>query len=315
MYRIFDFSLVCDIPLPELPETNTSDSIIKVQRSQRYVNTATGTQWSHEWQDADGEVCIKYGRSGKDFLLQFPGVIDFLVTYSGDTIHYFPEPGIPVEMVRHLLLDQVIPRIFSHKGRLVVHASAVVHDGGAIIFLGDTGSGKSTLAAGFHMQDFEILTDDCILLSPEHDTTMCIPCYPGIRLWNDSYEAVVNDEKYLSNISYRADKQRLILHDAKAAMQIQSVPLVAIFILDDKTRSQQNNRISIVPVSGAIAAMDIIRQSFVLDVHDKENTGKMFAIASGIANSGMPIYRLGYPFDYKMLNKVQETIIKMVNGD
>ena len=309
MYRIFDFSLACDISLPELPETVNGGTVIKIQRGQQ---KAGETKWVHEWKDKDGEVCIRYGRAGNDFMLQFPEACDFLVSGSGDAVRYFPEANVPEEMVRHLLLDQVIPRLASHKGQLVVHASAVIHDGKAIIFLGDTGSGKSTLAAGFFMQSYEILTDDCILLSPEGNGTTCIPCYPGIRLWKDSYNAVVNDDRYLSNISYRTDKQRLILQNAKSARQNHSVPLAAVFILDDATRPRQDAGISVMPVSGAIAAMDIIRQSFVLDVHDKGNTGVLFAIASGIANSGLQIYRLGYPSDFGMLNEVLAEILKAV---
>ena len=309
MYRIFDFSLACDMPLPELSETNNADQIINVQRGRRVVNRAMELQWSHEWHDEAGEVCIKYGRSDKDILLQFPNVIDFLISCSGDTIHYFPEPDVPEEMVRHLLLDQVIPRIAGHKGRLVLHASAVVCDHGAIIFLGDTGSGKSTLAAGFCMHDYEIMTDDCILLSPESDRIMCIPCYPGIRLWDDSYTAVVNDDRYLSKISYYAEKRRLHLQDAQKVRHI-ATSLNAVFILDDKIRPEQDSQITIVPVSGAAAVMDIIKQSFVLDVHDKERMGKLFAIATVIANSGVKIYRLGYPHDYQMLNNVQQAVIQ-----
>ena len=296
--------------LPELPETGDAGPLINVQRGDRVVKTGIEPQWSHEWHDADGEVCIKYGRSGNDFLLQFPGIIDFLVSYSGDTVQYFSEPDVPDEMIRHLLLDQVIPRIVGHKGRLVLHASAVVCDRGAIIFLGDAGSGKSTLAAAFCMQDYEILTDDCLLLSPEAGRIICIPCYPGIRLWDDSYAAVVNDDRYLSNISYRTEKQRLILHNAKTGQHISAIPLTAVFILNDKVRPDQDSQITIKPESGAAVVMDIIKQSFVLDVHDKERTGKLFAIASGIANSGVQIYRLVYPYDYEMLNDVQQAIIQ-----
>ena len=306
MYRIFDFSLASDIPLPELPETANSDTVINVQRGQKKFEEP---EWNHEWRDPGGEVCIRYGRPGREYLLRFPDTVDFLVSPAGDTIQYYPEANVPEVLVRHLLLDQVIPRLASHKGQLVVHASAIIHDCKAIIFLGDTGSGKSTLAAGFCMQDYEILTDDCILLRPESNGTTCIPCYPGIRLWNDSYTAVVNDDRYLGNISYRADKQRLILQNT------QSVPLAAVFILGDANQPGQGAEISVMPVSGAIAAMDIIKQSFVLDVHDKGNTGILFAVASGIANSGLPIYRLGYPRDFKMLNGVLETIKKAVNRE
>ena len=315
MYRIFDFSLASDIPLPELPETGDAGSEINIKRGQGDINPGKQPEWIHDWKDSVGEVCIRYGRSGNDFQLRFPGIVDFLISSTGDTIQYFPVENVPEEMVRHMLLDQVIPRLASHKGRLVVHASAVVHDGKTIIFLGDTGSGKSTLAAGFCMQDYDILTDDCILLSPESDGIMCIPCYAGIRLRNDSYKAVVNNDRHPGNISYRADKQRLILHDTKTAQQIYAVPLAAVFVLNDETRPEQDDRISVVPVTGAIAAMDIIRQSFVLDVHDKKNTGKMFAIATGIANSGMQIYRLEYPRDFKMLYKVQEAILMTVNKE
>lgn len=151
MYYIFDISLDSDIHLPELPEGSTRETIIKIKSGTGIMNEQYEPEYFHEWQDADSEICMLSAKIEDNYLLRFPELVDFLISTSGDTVFYFPEPNIPEETIRHLILDQIIPRILGQQGQLVLHASAVqLPDGKAIVFLGDTGWGKSTIASSFH---------------------------------------------------------------------------------------------------------------------------------------------------------------------
>ena len=103
-----------------------------------------------EFMVIDPEVCITCGRIDGNYILQFPNLADFIISEHGALVQYLPKPDIPIETIRHLLLDQVIPRVLGQQGRLVIHASAVtLPNRKTIAFLGNSGQGKSTIASYF----------------------------------------------------------------------------------------------------------------------------------------------------------------------
>ena len=193
MYRIFDISLECDIHLQELPEGDCAGKTVHIQLGSKDLREKGDLQWLHEWQDNNGEICIMCARINSDYLLRFPKLIDFYISRSGDNIFYLPEPSVPEETIRHLILDQVIPRVLGQLGNLVLHASAVQLPGGlGIVFLGETGWGKSTLASSYYESGSRLITDDCLLIRSIQNNIYCIPNYFGLRLYPDSTEAIFN---------------------------------------------------------------------------------------------------------------------------
>ncbi|HKS96499.1 MAG TPA: hypothetical protein VJV74_10250, partial [Terriglobia bacterium] len=120
-----------------------------------------------------------------------------------------PRKAIPLDTVRHLFLDQVFPLLLSKRGRLVLHASAVLIPGGAIAFLGETGQGKSTLASSFSQRGFPFLTDDCLLLEEKGGQLVGIPSYPGLRLWPKTVAALFAEEPPVSRVAHYTTKKRL----------------------------------------------------------------------------------------------------------
>ena len=122
-------------------------------------------------------------------LLRFPELADFIV--EGNNISCHPRPGCREESLRHLLLDQVIPRVWAHTGHLVLHASAVkLPDGRVIAFLGESGWGKSTLVAALQGADCQLISDDCIHLASCEEGVRLTPSYVGLRLNEDSIKAL-----------------------------------------------------------------------------------------------------------------------------
>ncbi len=53
-----------------------------------------------------------------------------------------------------------------HKRRLLAHGSAVLHDGGVTLFLGDSGAGKSTTAHRLADEGLTRIADDAIFVQP-----------------------------------------------------------------------------------------------------------------------------------------------------
>jgi hypothetical protein len=76
-------------------------------------------------------------------------------------------------------------------------------------FLGEAGRGKSTLAAAFARRGYRILTDDCLHLSPSAGGYRVRPWSSGIRLWQDSIEAVWGAQVRSQAVAHYTRKQRV----------------------------------------------------------------------------------------------------------
>jgi len=130
-----------------------------------------------------GEITVC--RSGDALVLSVPPGALFELTAAGDRIRYRLPEGIPEVTLRHLLLDQAIPRALTLRGLLVFHASAVATPWGAVGFLGASGTGKSTLAAALAREGWPHLSDDSLVLEPRprEPNPVARASYRGIRLW------------------------------------------------------------------------------------------------------------------------------------
>lgn len=311
MYRIFDIALDCDFPLPELPEVTQADTILHVQRGVIDAGEVPGPEWAHEWQDSHGNITMTCSQTGQNYFLQFPALAIFKISKSSDRIVCFPEPDIPEDTIRHLLIDQVIPRALGQKGQLVLHASAIqLPDGTGIIFLGDTGRGKSTIASSYHKNGARLITDDCLLIKIIKNSIYCTPNYYGLRLYPDSAEAIYDTNMLYEPVAHYTGKKRVVLSDNNDRLD-KPVPVSAIFLLSDSDEDSPDT-ISIEKIQGADELMSIIRQTFLLDVTDKKLLKKQFNNASETVITLTAIFKLSYPRNHAMLAEVRKAIKKVM---
>ena len=83
----------------------------------------------------------------------------------------------------HILLDNIIPRALTLQGHRLLHASAVLVDGEAIVFLGESGTGKSTLALRMTLDGHAHLSDDSLVVTAGDGRAYVQSTYRGLRLW------------------------------------------------------------------------------------------------------------------------------------
>lgn len=118
--------------------------------------------------------------------MRFHGTADFDVLPADHAIAVRPATGAGPALIRHLLLDQVLPRALHRPSAPVLHASAALVPGGVAAFVGASGRGKSTLAAAFAQAGRPLFADDALRLLPRGAGFMALPGYPGLRLGGDS---------------------------------------------------------------------------------------------------------------------------------
>jgi len=315
MYKIFDFFIESNIHIPELPEVIEGKVSITFHLSpdlSPIVNSHMN--WIHHWRDTDGEVLTSFAKQSNDFYLRFPNIADFLITNKGKEIICYRNIHTGEDTVRHLLLDQVIPRVLSHQDNIILHASAVMFGISCVIFIGESGMGKSTLAASFHQNNYPIITDDCLLVKFARNKLFCTPNYSGARLWEDSYQSVVNSEVNVKYTSDYSSKRRLILHRNPEKSE---VPVNTIFILDQSVHSAgpHQDKVQLEPICGANMFINLVMNSFHLDITDLEKISSQFNHYGDIVNADLKNYRLHYPRDHNMLDKVRNVIKDVVSGN
>src|SRR5262245_55213819 len=189
VYRIGPMALRSRVVFPELQLSNAAVRQAWTFRLTTRPLTSARVSWFHGWTFPDGRRWLTIGRASGGYLLRFSRVGSFLVDPARRTILGSSRRTVPLKTMRHLLLDQVIPMVLG-ADHLVVHASAVIGEHGAVAFVGPSGSGKSTVAAALARQGYSLVTDDCLVVDLKRRPAHVIPTYAGLRLWPDAMRAL-----------------------------------------------------------------------------------------------------------------------------
>ena len=220
MYHLFDGLVACDFSLPGVPEAHKGQADIHIALGQGSVND-TRYDWLHSWRENDGELVLSCARHCDEggsprYLLCFLDLADFII--AGNCVTCHPQPDCRQDSLRQLLLDQVIPRLWAHKGHLVLHASAVrLPDNRVIAFLGESGWGKSTLAAPLQARGSTLVSDDSINLKATADGVQLILSYTGLCLNEDSITTLIKRSFLLDTRDSQCATQQL--QEASAVMR------------------------------------------------------------------------------------------------
>jgi hypothetical protein len=309
-YRIFDRVVDSDIPLPELPAFHGQRAAIDFEVRSARSAAPYGPELPSRSRDeaARTRIPMAVAPIGADYLVSFPALADFRIDGGRNRVECFPAGGISEPLLRHLLLDQVIPRLVGQRGQLVLHASAVeLPDGKGVVFIGKSGSGKSTMASSFYRSGARLVADDCLLLYEVDGRVAGIPSYAGLRLWTDSAAALFPRRAASDAVSELSDKQRVVLHDRPGPFDVR-----AIFLLADAGPEVRTSDAAIDPIEGAEAVMALIRCGFMLDPHDLTAVARQFASTGRIVAAGPAVYSLRYPREFGRLAEVRATVVAAV---
>ena len=313
LYQIFDLCIACELPLPRVPACTADTPAWTIVLPGTEIS-GQGFEIFHSWKAPDGQDIMAGARYGEDYLLDILGLARFRIDFGRRQIQAQPLPGCTDNTLAHLLLDQVLPRVVCHGGRMVMHASAVLlKDGRAVAFSAPSGRGKSTLALAFHQAGHRVITDDCLLLQREHGAVSAISAYPSLRLWPDSLAALTGGRGVMgsrvSQMAHYTNKKQLSLAPDEAPGRPQPVELSALFLLDEWRQADQNGRGLIESAGGSTAIMAMIESLFALDVVAREVVKRNFEMAGALAGA-LPVFHLRYPREYGFLPEVLEAVVQ-----
>jgi hypothetical protein len=306
-YRVCGATLKSKIPFPELPRSSKRRPDFTLTFRQHNGRRMAGTKWIHKHVRPNGETWLVIGESEAGLVMRFPRLVDFVVSPGEKSISCLVRRKIPGNTMRHFFLDHVLPAYLS-LGRLVLHASAIrVSDKSAIAFLGGSGSGKSTLAACFWKKGFPVIADDCVVIEQRDGLLMCVPSYPGLRLWDDSAKAVLTSRQKRSTLAHYTTKSRFRNSRMEDGFDGRPLPLSRIYWLEPAVRAKTAG-IHIRPISGSQGLIQLLQSSFRLDFVRPKPLTEEFSRLARIAESKL-LYGVTFPRDFRRVGELTRTIL------
>jgi hypothetical protein len=305
-YRVSGFVFASALGFPDLAPIPgaRADTILVLTR--RTIAPAR-PRWYHRWRLGRGVEWVRFARVGPRYLLRFPTLADFLISGDAAEVRCRPRAGTPAGTLRHLFLNQVLPLVMGQRGRLVVHASAVVTPRGAVAFLGRSGRGKSTLAAWLWAEGCPLVTDDCLRIEDRRGRLVAMPSHPAIRLWPSTLRRLAIEHAPARRTAHYTDKVQIPVDARPRAFARRPVQLAAVYVLSPAGAGRGRVPVRSEPLSTRDALVELIAHLYRLDVGSRETLRRDFHRLADIARR-LPVRRLHVPRGLTRLGEVREAI-------
>jgi HPr kinase/phosphorylase len=140
---------------------------------------------------------------------------------------------------QRLLVAQVLPFAATLQGLEVLHAAAVVLDGGGVALSGPSGSGKTSLALALQRRGAELLADDVLAVERGEEGLLAQPGAPiaGIDLV-EAERLAVRREGMDAGVLARNGREQVF----RARLAPEPAPLRALFLLDRRLQGPPEPR-------------------------------------------------------------------------
>lgn len=236
-----------------------------------------------------------------DLLLRITDVGRFRVT-RGSSVIVESLPGTTEHDLRVFLLGTCVGALLHQRGALVLHASGVGTESGAVLFAGQSKAGKSTILGELLRRGFDMVVDDVAGIFPEGDGLVLQPSYPRTRVWADTARRLGVETEGLQRTRPHMDKYE---RQIDGRFWNRPSPIRKIYHLagahGDELTVRQVPQMLVVP----LVVNNTYRQRF-LDGFDMRS--RHFELASRIARS-VPVAQVVRPVDSYSLDEMADTIL------
>lgn len=305
-YQVHGLSLSSEVELPITPSPATLEEPDLVYRVALHAEALPAP--THSRDDGTDQPWAVEQWIGDRLVVEFPRWAVFELFNDGVTL--LTDLCDDPDMVAHLLLDHIVPRVVSLRGDLMLHsAGAVGSSGRAHVFLGPTGAGKSTLATALAAGGWPLLDDDGIRVIERESRPHAVPGYAGVRLLPDSAAAVLAGVPAGRPMARGHDKRRFVVDGTHLAMASSPAPIAAIYVLQ-RTEGEQA---SVERMGLAEALTAIVEQTFHFADEPQAITRKAFEQASALATA-VPVWRLHNPSGLHRLETTKALIAQLDAG-
>jgi hypothetical protein len=210
------------------------------------------------------------------YLMWAHGLGRTLISLDGKELLCDPDPT-KKHWVR-MLVAQALPLAATVRGLEVFHASAVVLDGGAVLFAGPMGAGKSSLAAAFVRAGAKMIGDDVATLELQ-DGALTVYAGSSVLQLRDAEDEALSAEAREAlgeQIPTVGGKHRYV-----SERVFDALPLRAVFLLE---RSAEEPAVEPLP---SVSPFELIASTFNLSVRSPERLQRQLDVVSAVASLGL----------------------------
>ena len=228
-FRLYGLTVRTDLPL-NVDEVVAHDPDVVISYAAAPRLGAAVDSFTTDWQQsAEGaRLAYRYGTDQLEFLLD-AGARRMRIRCS--------RPNLTAE-VGSILIGPGMASALHARGARMLHGSAVVVRGGAIVCLGAAGTGKSTLTAAMVAAGAQLLTEDLAVIDEPGGLAMVRSGYPRIGLNPDSLVALGCGLDH-PRVNWEAsgdDKRGLDARLLAGGFSPEPAPLRAIYALSARRR-------------------------------------------------------------------------------
>ncbi|HEY3838523.1 MAG TPA: hypothetical protein VGL72_18215 [Bryobacteraceae bacterium] len=222
---------------------------------------------------------------------------------NGREIIVDPAAGADFDLLRSMLLGRIVSFLMRQRGWLPLHASGVVVDEQAVLFLGPCGAGKSTTAAMLHKRGHLVIADDLGAVRVVDEVCRVQPAWPCLRLRSDTTSLL--DGLQLP-VEPNVGKYRFRLGSGRTRAFF---PVKRIYVLQygDKLSAE------IVPRSAAVVSLD--GSSFIKRRKMEKEVMANHLRQCAAVSAAMPVRRLIRPQSLEALPEMVRFIEKDIAAD
>ena len=254
------------------------------------------------WELPDGQEWLRIYDAESNYLFAFPGYAHFEVSRDFRDAICCPQRSVQRETLRHLFLDQVLPLMMAARGETVLHGSAVVIEGRAVVFLGTSGAGKSTIAVKLASLGYPLLTDDCLLVRFGTDEMLACPSYPGARLFEPMIETIFERNAATSAVAEYTSKRRVDLDRTLLTLQGGPIPVGAGFVV-----TEGQSEVAWRPLHGSERLVELAKYKYRFDPANQESLRKELSALVRLAQ--YPLYEFSYRRSTESLQQIEASVL------
>ncbi|WP_158797057.1 serine kinase [Pedobacter sp. L105] len=246
---------------------------------------------------------VKVSMNENEYLHAVPGVADYYAS-NGQEICVEAHPGADEKSIRLFLLSNAIAAILHQRNRIPMHASAICHEDGIVLFCGRSGAGKSTTVTTFQKKGSIVFSDDvCVLENDNNGELVALPSYPMIKLWEDSFAKIgleTAEEKY--KIRPELAKYARFYHDE---FDISPRKIKQVYILDPENRTDNVE----IKKLGPLAGFKLLQQNTYryVQMNGMKKRNIHFAMISKLA-AEVPVFQISRPSHGNTIDAVIDLI-------
>jgi hypothetical protein len=217
----------------------------------------------------------------------------------GERVVVDPAPDADPDLFRWTVVGAAFNFLLHQRGYLVLHASVVSVDGGAVAFLGSSGAGKSTTATAFLEAGYDVIADDVAAVTVTDAGPTVAPGFPALKL----DRSVVDDLDLAVDAVEDADDDRdRRFYSLSSDGEEESVPVAAVFVLAD------GETVEVSPLEPRERVLELVRHSYAARAFGVVDGAETNVSQCGRLAEAVPVRRLTRPRSMDALPAVVDAV-------